>query len=280
MPKTAATAEQWALIQQWTDSVQQIPEVDVVWLEGSLASDRGNPCSDIDMRFAIADEAYKRLWEDDRSQVLAGLGEYYLLETRFIRAVTTAGIVVELWSHRTSAVENLALFEWEILFSRLPTGQPNFSKLPSQTPAETWPDSKELTPELVTDLMKFAITVMAHSPATLYNNEIQSARSGLDRARNELLLKILYRRSGLWYSKRYKHFSEIFPQAWLDDFAATYMDSATPFDPAALARAHVRLFEMVGKHLQALSDEAGGGFDSRWFHHVFDKISAQFREFC
>ncbi len=46
MPKTAATAQQWMLIQQWIDAVQQIPEVDVIWLEGSLASDRGNVCSD------------------------------------------------------------------------------------------------------------------------------------------------------------------------------------------------------------------------------------------
>ncbi len=231
------------------------------------------------MRFAIADEAYERLWESDRSALLAGLGEYYLLETRFIRALTANGIVVELWSHPTSTLETLELFEWEVLFSHLPVGHPAFRKLPPQTPAETWPDSTALTPEVVTELTNLALTIMAHAPATLCNNEIQAARSGLDRCRNELLLKILYRRAGLWYSKRYKHFSEIFPQAWLDDFAATYMYSATPFDPAALAQAHIRLFEIVGKHLQALSDEAGGGFEPLWFQRVFDKVAAQFREF-
>ncbi|MBV7335170.1 hypothetical protein KFU94_44415 [Chloroflexi bacterium TSY] len=279
MPETVATTQQWALIQRWMDSVQQIPEVDAAWIEGSLASDRGNPSSDIDMRFAIADEAYERLWGNDRTAVLAGLGEYYLLETRFIRALTDSGIIVELWSHRTSQVENLELFEWELLFSRLPNGRPHFRQLPPKSPAETWPDSTELTPAVVSDLANLAILFMAHAPATLYNNEIQSARSGLDRARNEMLLKILYRRSGLWYSKRYKHFTEIFPQEWLDDFASTYMKSADPFDPTAIAQAYIRLHEVIGKHLQALSDTAGGGFDAIWYERVFKKVEREFLEF-
>ena len=88
MPATSQTAKQWAILDRWLPTLQQLPAVDAIWLEGSLASGRGNPGSDIDLRVALADDAYDELWETDRTLLLAGLGEYVVVETRFVRAIT------------------------------------------------------------------------------------------------------------------------------------------------------------------------------------------------
>ena len=48
----------------------------------------------IDIRFAIADEDYDHLWKVERTLLLAGLGDYLLLETAFVRALTAAGWLV------------------------------------------------------------------------------------------------------------------------------------------------------------------------------------------
>jgi predicted nucleotidyltransferase len=80
MPANANTTSQWHLIQQWLEDLKQLEAVDVVWLEGSLARGQGNPSSDIDIRFGIADVAYEQLWQIDRTPLLSGLGKYLLLE--------------------------------------------------------------------------------------------------------------------------------------------------------------------------------------------------------
>lgn len=74
--------------------MQENPALHVVWLEGSIASGRGHPYSDIDIRFAIADEDYDHLRKVERTQLLAGLGDYLLLETAFVRALTADGLLV------------------------------------------------------------------------------------------------------------------------------------------------------------------------------------------
>ena len=48
----------------------------------------------IDIRFAIADEDYDHLRKVERTPLLAGLGDYLLLETAFVRALTADGLLV------------------------------------------------------------------------------------------------------------------------------------------------------------------------------------------
>ena len=48
----------------------------------------------IDIRFAIADEDYDHFWKVERTLLLAGLGDYLLLETAFVRALTADGWLV------------------------------------------------------------------------------------------------------------------------------------------------------------------------------------------
>ena len=124
MPETASTVRQWELFRGWLDRLKEIPSVDLVWLEGSLADGRGNPYSDIDIRFAIADGEYEQLWGSGRthsngdaglpeltqapSKLLTGLGEILLLETTdFVRALTADGLLVEAAALPTSHTDGL-----------------------------------------------------------------------------------------------------------------------------------------------------------------------------
>ncbi|MDQ5852695.1 MAG: hypothetical protein M3380_11625, partial [Chloroflexota bacterium] len=178
------------------------------------------------MRFAIADEAYEQLWEKDRTPLLEGLGDYLLLVNTFVRALTAEGIIVELWSYKTSELASLELYEWEFLLCRLPEGEPAFKKLPERSVAETWPDTRPLAVDEVRNLTNMFLLVLAHAPASLYNGELQSARFVLDDTRTELI-KIMYRRLGVVYAKRYKHFSEVLPPDWIADLDRTYMRNGT-----------------------------------------------------
>src|SRR4051812_15345683 len=121
---------QLALVERWVASLAEIPAVDVVWLEGSLAADRANAASDVDMRVGIADEAFSQLWEKDRTPLVTGLGEYLLMEASFVRALTHDGVIIELSAYPTSHLQGMELFEWKILFNRLPNGEPHFRKVP------------------------------------------------------------------------------------------------------------------------------------------------------
>ena len=50
MPK-----KQQELLERWMKSLIEIPEIDLIWIEGSLVDlKRANPVSDIDIRFGIS----------------------------------------------------------------------------------------------------------------------------------------------------------------------------------------------------------------------------------
>ena len=121
--------------------------------------------------------------------------------------------------------------------------------------------------------------LLAEAPAPVYNGELHSARFQLDDVRTELI-KVMYRRLGLSYAKRFKHFSEVLPASFLVDLERTYMrSSVAPLDPAAMAAAYVTLFEVLGSHLQALSDQVGGGFEPAWYWRLHAQIRAKLHMF-
>ena len=150
------TTKQWGLLNRWVDCLAQIPTVEVIWLEGSLARNEGTtPSSDIDLRVAISDDAHKQLWETNRTPLLEGLGEYLpLLPLDFglVRVLTKAGVVVELLAYKTSELDGLEAYEWKFLLCRLSTGEPRFKKFPERSPAEMWPDMQELSVDSVRQL--------------------------------------------------------------------------------------------------------------------------------
>ncbi|MEZ4863330.1 MAG: nucleotidyltransferase domain-containing protein [Caldilineaceae bacterium] len=279
MPVTPSTRKQWTILERWVAVLQQLPEVDLVWLEGSLASGRGNAGSDIDLRLALADHAYTQLWETDRTPLLAGLGDYCLVETRYVRAITADAVTVEAAAVKRSEVNGCELYEWEILFSRLPAGEPHFRKLPPRPTAEVWAAWEELTPAVVQGLFNIFLTTLVQVPAIFYSGEWHSAIFQLDRMRTELI-KLMYRRLNIGYSSRYKHFSEFMPPAWCEQFLQTYVQGdPAKLEPPALARAYMRLLELWGEHLQVLGEEAGGGFDAAWFFLIQRQVIAQLEQF-
>jgi hypothetical protein len=279
MVGTTTLVKQTTLLDRWLATLQQIPAVDIIWLEGSLAADRANPGSDIDIRFGIADAAYQQLWETDRTPLLVGLGEHLLLENTFVRALMADGVIVEAWAYKTSELNALELYEWKILFSRLPDGEPTFRKLPARSPAETWPDTEPLTSALVWYRTTFALLIMAEVPALFYCQEWHSVQYTLDMVRLDLL-QVLYLRLGMRYGKRAKHFSELFPQAWLDDLEQTYVRAGeNPLDVNVLVKTLVDEFAVLGKHLQALSDQAGGGFEADWYWRLYDQMTTELSQF-
>ena len=281
MPETGSTARQWELIRRWLADLKEIPALDVVWLEGSLADGRGTPYSDIDIRFAIADEEYEQLWPGPTQQendamdpleargpirLLAGLGDYLLLETAFVRALTSDGLLVEAGAVPTSQTDGLVLYEWEILFSRLPAGAPAFRRAPKLPPDQVWPETEALTPASVWQRAKMLLLMMLHTPAVFHKDELHSVLYTLDLARSDLL-KLMWRRTGLRYGKRAKHMSEIFPTSWLTSLNDTYPQY--PTDLPTLAAPLLRIFVLQAEHLRELAAAAGGGFPANWFERHY-----------
>lgn len=280
MPVTPQTVKQWAILERWLPTLRELSEIDLIWLEGSLASGRGNAGSDIDLRLGIADHAYTQLWETDRSPLLTGLGEHIVVETRYIRTLTADAVTVEVGADKTSALQGRQLYEWEILFSRLPPGEPTFVNLPARTTAEVWPAWEELTPAVVQKMTNLYLTTMVQVPAIFHSGEWHSAIFQLDRMRLELI-QMMYRRLNIGYSSRYKHFSEFLPPAWGQQFLETYVqDDPTALEPAALARSYIRLLELWGEHLHALGEQAGGGFQADWFARIQTQVVEQLNAFA
>lgn len=274
-----APVRQLALIERWLQSLSQIPAVDLIWLEGSLAANRATAASDIDIRFSIADDHYAQLWQTDRTPLLEGLGSYLLLENTFVRALTSEGIIVEATAYRTSQVQGLELFEWKILLNRLPSGETPFVQSPPRSLGETWPWAEPLTPEWVRQRTNFALLIMAESPACFYSNESHSIMFTVNLTRDDLI-KLMYRRIGVFYCKRAKHFSEIFPAEWLDELEQTYLlPTATSLDVGAMAQAIITIMQLQGNHLQALSDQAQGGFESTWYWRLHKQMSEKLNSF-
>jgi hypothetical protein len=263
---------QQRLLERWVDSLSRLPDVEVIWLEGSLVDERAHPWSDIDLRVAVADDAYDWFWEQDRSLLLEGLGEHLVLwDTGFVRAVTAESIIVELAIRKSSELEGEELYEWKFLLNRLPEGRPHFRHLPERSTAETWP-APPVTVEDVRHKSNVMLHLLALAPQDFYRGERLAAAYALDFART-VLFQTMYQRLGIRFSKRAKELSQIFPAEFMADLESTYMEGGqSALDPTALAAALIRTFAALRKHLQAQSEEVGGGFEPAWFDRLFAKM--------
>ncbi len=270
---------QHRFVERWVASLTQLPGVETIWLEGSLVDDRANPWSDVDLRVALADDAYEQLWMKDQASLLQGVGEYLLLvEGGFVRALTAGGFVIELLALKSSEIGSLELYEWKLLFDCRPGGPPAFRKLPARSTAETWPGP----PVSVDDIhsrTKFALYMMAMVSSDLYRGEACAAAWTLELLRDQLR-QVMYQRLGIRFSKRAKEVSQIFPPEFIADLRTTYTEAGpSPLDLAASATALIRTFAVLGKHLLALSDQAGGGFEPEWYGYMFEKLKLDLREY-
>jgi hypothetical protein len=266
--------KQRAVLDRWLRSLTKIPEVDVIWLEGSLTDPlRATLGADMDMRFGIADEAFEELWMAERGRLLEGLGEHRSLHCGSFRFLTVEGVVVEVMASKTSELDGKELFDWRILFSRLPDGRPAFKKIPDAAPAQVWPHPEPLTVASVRELTNLFLHWLATASTPFYSKEVQSAQFSLGLLRTELM-KLLFRRCGVWFFKRYKHLSEVLPEEFLADLEYVHTRSEATHDLGEIAEETLRTFEMAGKHLSGMSRQVGGGFEPEWY----DRLLAQVRE--
>lgn len=272
---------QKAILDRWLVALAAIPEVEIVWLEGSLVEKtKANVGSDIDARLGIADGAFSRLWEGDKQFVLAGLGEMLrLIDRDWIRGLTQEGVIVEISARPTSQLDGLVLTEWEILLNRLPVGQPHFVQAPKKSASETWPTHQAVDRAYVWRQTEIAMVMLANSPGPFYNRELHSIRFTLGDLRTELV-KLMFQRIGLAFAKRYKHLSEVLPDEFRRDLDYTYLaQSKGSDDLATLAEETLRAFEMQGKRLQALSEQAGGGFEPIWYWRLLAQVRERLQPF-
>ena len=90
--------------------------------------------------------------------------------------------------------------------------------------------------------MNFALLMMAECPACFYSSELHSIMFTVNIARDDLL-KLMYRRIGVFFGKRAKHFSELFPREWLDELEQTYpYPCSASLDVRAMARSLTAIF--------------------------------------
>lgn len=219
------------------------------------------------------------MWETDRTPLLEGLGEHLLLiNGGFIRALTAEGIVAELLVLKSSEIQDLELYEWKFLFNRRPHGPPEFRKLPRRSTAETWP-GPPVSIEDVGSRTELCLYLMAIAPSDFYRSELCAAAWTLEILRAELR-QLMYQRLGIRFSKRAKELNAIFPPEFIEDLKGTYTEAGeAALDLAAIAAAQIRTFAVLGKHLQALSDQVGGGFEPEWFDRLFRKVQADLNQF-
>lgn len=90
----------------------------------------------------------------------------------------------------------------------------------------------------------------------------------------------MFQRIGLAFAKRYKHLSEVLPSEFLQDLDYTYLaHSDGAITLATLAEETLRTFEMQGKYLQALNEQAGGGFEPTWYWRLLAQVRERLQLF-
>ena len=261
---------QRAILDKWLPYLKSLPYVTDVFLEGSLVNDTGHapsPASDIDIRIVVDDTAFDYLTHapDNNWRVLFQPLAYRLSVNasgnrggsyHFVRVITDNGVVIDLDIYRQSGAASM--------------------KSVIRPPAETWPAKKTITPNTVRQQTTDFAVVLAAIPCSFYSNEFHSTQFQLDLYYIDLV-KLMYDVAGVDYARRYKHFTELFPDEWLGDLDRTYSDSISFL---GLAYSMIELWRLVGIYLQKLSDKVGGGFDPDWYWPIYETVKSQLQEFA
>jgi len=265
------------ILKKWTDYLLTLSYVKGHFVEGSLVRDTGkppNPASDIDMRIVVADDELDKLRDSrflpillplqpyrvsvyakgNRLLPLSVLGGYREVDYQFIRVITENGVVVDLDVYKESEAESMRSI--------------------IAPPEVTWKTTKTITPATVYQQTTDFTVVMAAIPSSFYNKEFNSTAFQLDLYHIDLI-KLMYDVAGIDYARRYKHFTEFFPQEWLDDLDTTYAD----YSQKGLAYSMIALWKLVGKYMQLLSAKTGGGFDAEWYQGVYKTVRQQLYSF-
>src|SRR5207247_5621743 len=137
----------------------------------------------------------------------------------------------------------------------------------------------EWTPEQVSQWTKEIIYIMAIAAQDFYRGEECAAAGTLDYLRNGLF-RLMYQRLGIRFSKRAKELSQIFPIDFIADLKNTYTEAGqSPLALPAIAAAQLRTFAAFQKHLNAMGDQLGGGFEPEWYRRTYAKLTADLQPF-
>ena len=271
------STKQLQILSEWVKNLSQIDNVVIVWIEGSIAQERGHPASDIDMRIAVReypDPDYYRI-------LLAPVGNYELSvidhsgsigEKIFVRVLTHSGIVIDLDIFMADILGQLSLPPHKILFSRVNHFQ--FDSLPIKFPNQIWP-AKSISPDTVHKMMVDLLVVMTSVPSMFYWGQSDSAIFQLDLVRIEII-KLLYALHGISHFNRYKHMSELFSEHHLNKLRLTY---PTALNGHSVARSFIYCYKVIGEYLELLSNQIGGGFDPGLYWSVYGGVMKQLEQF-
>ena len=263
---------------EWAASLEAWPEVKLAWIEGSVARGVAVPGADLDLCLAIDDSAMERIWTDEREALLASFGERLtLIDDSWIRFLTASGVVVEIEASPVSRLEDLRLNDWRFIHCKLPE-VPTVTDIARSAPL-TWPSDVPVTPELVREVHESQLYRSALLPAAFHNNERCSASMLVDVERYELMF-VMYHRLGLRQGRRYRHLSIVLPAPFLEDLESTRTrPNEGSLDLGPLARASVRLSLLYQKHIRALGEQAGGGYDEVWADRIHTTMVANLGPF-
>lgn len=259
------------LLDTWIAYLSEFPAVEVVWVEGSMATpEKENPGSDIDIRFAIDDKQFYQLWDCDRAKLFEPLGPLYRLAP--FRVVTESGILIEFEAHRTSEVINKKVYEWKILLNRLEDGKPGFSYLDTP-PKVKWPFPHTVDEKFLNVYTTEIMRLLSAAATPFYHKTPHSALFALDILRSNLN-RVLYIRSGVKPFARFKHLGEVLCDEYMADYAyAQFLSGEDAFGFDAIARSTLRCFEMLIKHNKALYEQLELEHPEQWFNNLYCKLA-------
>lgn len=277
--KEPKAKRQRQLLAHWLPHLSKIQEIDLVWIEGSIASQkRENPGSDIDIRFAIQDHAFDDLWDSNRKKVFEPLGEIYILGP--FRIVTERGILIESEAFKTSKVTGRTIFEWEILLNRLPEGQPNFKQKDMKSTTK-WPHPQEINLESISEVSKDILRRLSTASTPFYSSEPHSALFELHLLRLRVI-NILYWRSGITPFMRAKHLEQVFSEDFFKDYEyIQFKEDEYSLDFGSIAKATLRTFQQLKKHTEEIYDQVGSisDYPEKWFQLLYRQLETELQPF-
>lgn len=271
--------KQRKLLDIWIKALTDIPQIKLIWIEGSMVNvERENPGSDIDIRFAIEDEAFDELWDSNRHLVFEALGD--VLPLAPFRIVTEGGILIEFDACKVSELENKSLYEWEVLLDRLPEGQLNFIKETTVGP-EAWPHPQEIRIEAIRDLTADVLRRLTTASTPFFYTTAHSALFELQLLRHKVMY-VLYWRSGMKPFMRAKHLNEVLtPEFFADYEYIQFRDNEHSLQHSAVAKATLRTYETLEKHCKALYQHMNclDEYPKKWFTLLNRQLHTELQPF-
>lgn len=269
--------KQRALLDSWIAFLSKFEEIELIWIEGSLIDpERENPGSDIDIRFAIRDDAFEDLWDSNRYKIFDFFEE--TLQIAPFRFLTDEGILIEYDAFLSSEVNELKLFEWEILLNRLETGQPKFQR-DSTTGAAKWPYPQQTNEKFVTIHTQEVMRTLSIASTPFFRATPHAALFSLDLLKMNLA-HFLYWRAGIKPFRRFKHLQQIFTAEILADFEyVQFKPGENALDYCSIAKATLRTFEMLIKYVEIMHQEVDIDFPEKWMNLLFKKLASELQPF-